>query len=249
MKKLTTGFFMCWGMFCIIPNPCKKWDETLYPYMLVSLPLLGLLLGALWALAARLFSLAAAPPLLGAAVLAAFPGVITGFIHLDGYMDCADAILSRRDMTARRKILKDPHVGSFAVICLVLLALLSTALFFEGVPERCELCLLFIPSVSRSVAAFSVLSFQPLETSGYSVMYSGTRKRRFSVACAVFAVVLALVSVLFSGFRGLCAAASLFGTLFAALWGRRQLGGMSGDISGAAITIGELCGVAVLTLV
>ena len=36
----------------------------------------------------------------------------------------------------------------------------------------------------------------------------------------------------------------------AALWyACRQLGGMSGDVSGFALTLGELCGLAVLTLV
>ena len=35
----------------------------------------------------------------------------------------------------------------------------------------------------------------------------------------------------------------------AAWYGVKQLGGMSGDVSGFALTLGELCGLAVLTLV
>ena len=108
-----TGFFMAWGMFCAIPCPRKVWDSEKYPRMLLSLPLIGLLIGALWALAGLL---AVKLGLLGAALMAVLPALLSGFIHLDGYMDCADAILSRRDRETRLRILKDSHVGSFAVI-------------------------------------------------------------------------------------------------------------------------------------
>ena len=45
-------------------------------------------------------------------------------------MDVCDAVLSRRDLATRQKILKDSHCGAFAVICMVLLA--------AGAVERCS---------------------------------------------------------------------------------------------------------------
>ena len=27
MKKWFTGFSMCWGMFCAIPNPVRRWEQ------------------------------------------------------------------------------------------------------------------------------------------------------------------------------------------------------------------------------
>ena len=49
MKKWLTGFSMCWGMFCAIPNPVRRWDEGCYRQMLLCLPFLGGMLGLIWA--------------------------------------------------------------------------------------------------------------------------------------------------------------------------------------------------------
>ena len=129
MKWLTTAFFMAWGMFCAIPCPYQRWDERLRPLMLVCFPLLGVLLGGIWCSAAWLIARWGGLGLFGPALLAALPCLLTGFLHLDGFMDCCDAILSRRPLEERQQILKDSHVGAFAVICVDLLLLLSVALF------------------------------------------------------------------------------------------------------------------------
>jgi adenosylcobinamide-GDP ribazoletransferase len=47
---------------------------------------------------------------------------------------------------------------------------------------------------------------------------------------------------------GLCAAVTAAGSACAIEYGIRQLGGMSGDVSGYAITIGELCGIVAFVL-
>ena len=123
MKKWLTGFSMCWGMFCAIPNPVRRWDEGCYRQMLLCLPFFGGMLGLIWAGIGFLLVRISAPGPVFALCMTAAPWCLTGFIHLDGFMDCSDAVLSRRDRARRIEILKDPHVGSFAVICLVLLTL------------------------------------------------------------------------------------------------------------------------------
>ena len=105
MKRLTTAFFMAWGMFCAIPCPYQRWDERLRPLMLVCFPLLGVLLGGIWSSAAWLIARWGGLGLFGPALLAALPCLLTGFLHLDGFMDCCDAILSRRPLEERQQIL------------------------------------------------------------------------------------------------------------------------------------------------
>ena len=53
---------MAWGMFLAIPCPCKRWDERARQKMLVCLPLVGLVVGGVWAVLALL--LRGAPVLL-----------------------------------------------------------------------------------------------------------------------------------------------------------------------------------------
>ena len=147
MKKAITGFFMSWGMFCAIPCPLKIWDENAKLYSVVMLPILGFVIGAVWAVVAFLLSLLGAPQLLSAAILAVCTALVSGFIHLDGFMDCCDAILSRRDLAERQRILKDSHTGAFAVISVVILFLLQFGAFAEFAGKNVWM-LVFLPAGS-----------------------------------------------------------------------------------------------------
>lgn len=244
-----TPFFMAWGMFCAIPCPVKKWNGDKYPQMLLCLPLIGLLIGALWALAAWGLSALNAPVLFAAAVLTALPYILTGGIHLDGYMDCADAILSRRDRESRVKILKDSHVGSFAVIAFGLLLLFVFSLFASAEFRGTDCWkLAFVPAVCRGCSAWAVLSLKPLDTSGYAKMYGNPVKEAHRLLAGLIALVIAFVPAFLWGLSGLYALVGAVGSLVTITVCRQDLGGMSGDISGSAITIGEACAVAALAL-
>ena len=245
MKSFLTALSMAMSMFCALPCPCPRWDEELRGRMLLCLPVVGLVIGALWAAAARVLDLIGCPDLLRAAVLACLPWLLTGFLHLDGYMDCADAILSRRDLPTRQKILKDSHVGSFAVIALVLLALAAVALFAGADLHGRYWVLLVIPAVSRCCAAASIFSIPPMEGSSYGAL---SRDPGGCAGMMLLAAALCALAVLLCGLPGLGAAGTLLTTLLFIRRGVRQLGGMSGDISGMGITLGEVCGVAVLVL-
>lgn len=245
MKKWFTGLSMCWGMFCAIPNPIRRWDEGCYRQMLLSLPILGGILGTIWAGLGFLLAHIGVPDPIFALCMAAAPWCITGFIHLDGFMDCSDAVLSRRDLARRREILKDSHVGSFAVICLVLLALSAYSVWSCAIPREKLWALPLLCAAVRSVSAGAVLGLAPLESSGYRAMGQ-------SPAAAVAAVAMGLVCVGMGFFlpdhAALCPAVGMLAAAVAVLLLRRNLGGMCGDISGAAITAGELFGCAALLL-
>lgn len=131
MKLFIYGFFMAWGMFLAIPCPFRRWDEAARGRMLGFLPLIGLIVGAIWAAVARLCTALNLPSAVRALILCAFPWLVTGFLHLDGFMDVCDAVLSRCDLETRQRILKDSHCGSFAVICMILLAAAQWSLFFS----------------------------------------------------------------------------------------------------------------------
>ncbi len=252
MKLILTAFFMAWGMFWIVPCPVKRWDERARIGMLLFLPVVGLLIGCVWALCGA--GLNALFPegkgaLLCAGVMTAIPFILSGFIHLDGYMDCADAVLSRRDLETRRKILKDSHVGSFAVIALALLFLLEFAVLGEGRLTGSRLwCLPFVCAASRAWSTFAVLFFLPLPGSSYERMFSGGVPSSAKAGAAVILAALAVLPVLIFGRSGLCAIIGMAGAALTVAYVRHDLGGMSGDVSGAGITVGELCALAALAL-
>ncbi len=244
--KLTTGFFMAWSNFLAIPCPVKRWDDDLRPYMLAWLPTIGLLVGLLWSAVVTLLLYFGLPYLITAFLATVAPFLLCGFQHLDGFMDCCDAILSRRPLQARQAILKDPHTGAFAVISVVFLLLgylaaLSTIISL-GV-DLATLCLL--PVVSRAVSGLCVLGFTPMAQSQYAGTSQKTSRRGPFVLLLVQLAAFTVVGLLLSGrpwAYGTALGVEAAATLLAVLLARRALGGMSGDIAGWGIVWGELCG-------
>ena len=94
MKKLFRAFLMCLSMFSVIPIPGSVWDEAARPLMTLFLPVVGLVIGGIWTLLAYLTRLMELPKLVAAAILCAYPFLVTGGIHLDGYLDVTDAVKS-----------------------------------------------------------------------------------------------------------------------------------------------------------
>lgn len=245
MKTYLHAFAMCQSMFCAIPFPCKTWDEAARDKMLVCLPLVGLEIGAIWCALSWLCGLLPLPGLVKGLILAVYPFLITGMIHLDGFMDVTDAVRSCRDLNRRREILKDSHVGSFAVIHVALLLITQFALM-ASLPEEAPvgvLCL--IPAVSRCGSALAVTILPAMSTS----QYAGQKKNKTHIAVVAGMLVLFLLAgVCLWGKYGLVTVGTGAGYALALRKGYKSLEGMNGDIAGYALTMGELCGVAVYAL-
>ena len=244
MNAWIVGFFMAWGMFLAIPCPYRRWDETARGQMMVCLPLVGGVVGGLWALLAWLLRGTSAPA--GSFCLAVLPWLCTGFLHLDGYMDVCDAVLSRRDLATRQKILKDSHCGAFAVICVVLLALGQWSVFLSA-GALPLLALALVPVTTRACASLAILLLRPMGTSQYAAM---EKKQPWAVAALAVILLAAVMLPLWRlGWRGCGPLAAAAVYALAAAWGYRQLYVISGDISGFALTLGELAGAAAVCLV
>ncbi len=256
MSKYITGFFMAWGCFTAIPCPYKKWDENARNQMLFALPFIGLLVGICWyALYLLLWKCFALPRLITAVLLAFFPMLLTGFIHIDGYMDCCDAIGSRRPREDKLRILKDSHVGAFACIGLIFWALINVAGVEAGLDNQKLIpCLIMIPALSRFMSAISVWGYAPLETSQYNRTES---KKNLTVPLTI--VMIALILAFFALFdidgivkiwswTELVFAIEMIVYFIACKHARSQLGGMSGDISGYSITIAETAALLAIAL-
>lgn len=188
MNKYVTAFFMAWGNFLRIPCPVKKWDDKLKKEMLKMLPSVGLVVGLLWFILAFVLWKLNVPAILSGFILTAYIYGVTGFLHLDGFMDVRDAVMSRRGMEERQRILKDSHVGAFAVISLVILIFgmfASTTAYMSLIGRIVEreaaspnpspiwiymLPLIVIPIMSRHEAGLGVFKYPPMETSQYKDM-------------------------------------------------------------------------------
>jgi len=165
---------MAWGNFCFIPG-FKKWDENARSLMLGWLPTIGLVIGLVWALIYFLCVYASLPYLFVVFVLTFMPFILSGFIHVDGFMDCNDALLSRGTLEKKQAILKDSRCGTFAIITIVFTVLCYFACLGSAVSLGIDFVNLIILAVlPRSVAALEVLLSKPMEMSQYARMHEAS---------------------------------------------------------------------------
>jgi len=196
-------------------------------YPLVGLLLGVLLIGASWAL----FDL---PPLAAAAIVLAVWTLLTGALHLDGLADCADGLLGgHADPQRRRAIMHDPHIGSAAVVAVVLVLIGKFAGLAATLDHGNLLPLLLAPVLARG-AALALMCALPYASPGgmaEAITAQLPRQAGWLVVALVAAVTLLAAP-----------AALVITTLLAWLVGRsalRRLGGASGDVYGAAIELIE----------
>ncbi len=253
MRQLWDAFVMCQSMFCSIPCPWKNWNEKARPQMLLFLPLVGLEIGFIWAAIAVLSAVLSVPSLVAGAVICLCPFFMTGFIHLDGFMDVTDAVKSWRDLERRREILKDSRVGAFAVInvvCLMIMQFAAGASVAGGLEvellKPVVAALLLIPMVSRCCSGLAVTLLPAMETSQYA---GADEKSVGQIVVYVILIVMAIaVAFITTGRYGFVILGCMAGYALALRRAYKSLEGMNGDISGYALTIGEMCGLIVLAL-
>ncbi|MDD3169749.1 MAG: adenosylcobinamide-GDP ribazoletransferase [Eubacteriales bacterium] len=267
--KYIQAFFMSLGMFSSIPCPYRPWNEKARHLMLVFLPPVGLVTGLLWYGIYLLMDRISIPLPLQTAVLILYPYLITGFIHLDGFMDTADAILSRRPLEDKLRILKDPHTGAFAVIsvgilfvfCFASMLTVMEQVHFRQALDIAEgnpmLALILIPVITRCCSAIAVLAGKPLAHSQYK-QEPGVKKPVTEVMAVSLMGLAAILAALAIGMGIIVQEAAwsvplvmagAAGAYLAAMLGAvHQLKGVSGDLAGYALTIGEAFAIVVLAL-
>ncbi|HUD29805.1 MAG TPA: adenosylcobinamide-GDP ribazoletransferase [Novosphingobium sp.] len=201
-------------------------------------PVAGLAVGA--AAALPWWVLQHRDPWLGA--LAGLVGwtAMTGALHLDGLGDVADgagaAHAGRERLSA---VMADPHVGSFAVVVIVL-QLLAKLVLLHALPAAQVWALAAVPVLARIAPIAWTLFLPPLHeglASRFRSAVSVAHLAFWSLVAAVAAVLLA------PPLLALFVAVPLWGW-----WLRSRLGGISGDGHGAGIELVETVLLAALVL-
>ena len=157
-----------------------------------------------------------------------------------------DAVKFYWSLERRRTILKDSHVGAFAVIGIAMLLIAQFA-FMASVKENADFrILVFVPAVSRCCSALAVTALKPMTTS----QYAEQMKPRPHIVVLLSMTALFITSgFLLFGRYGFVLLGCLVG-YGVALWkAYKSLEGMNGDISGYALSIAELCAIAVYALI
>jgi len=194
--------------------------------------MLGLALAATDWLTTRLF-----PSLLAALLTVTVWKFFTGGLHLDGLADCLDGLMGH-DRERRLAIMRDSRIGTFGAVGLILMLMLQIVAIADLPALARWRVLVLAPAVARATPALVARLFPPARAEGQGAAFvAGVGPRQLASALAV----AGLVAGLTLGRVGVIAAAVawLAAVVVAGLIARR-LGGVTGDVFGAAVESAEL---------
>lgn len=233
---------MAFSMFSAIPTPMVEWKRENMKYMLCALPLVGAVIGLALCLWHGLCQWLGFGTVLYAAGLTLIPLAISGGIHLDGFCDTVDALSSRAEPARKREILKDSHAGAFAIIFTAAYFLLYFALCTELERDRTVILMVGIHHVfARAVGALAGTAFPGSGHPGLLAAFREGAARKAAVILALWCALCAAALILLSPVSGVvCTLAALALLWYLRKMSRKQFGGMSGDLAGYCITLGEL---------
>ena len=235
------GLFIAFSMYSKIPMPQVEWTKERMKYMLCYFPLIGAVIGAAMLLWMRIGEHLAGEGNLYRVILVLIPIIITGGIHMDGFLDTSDALSSYKPMKEKLEILKDSHAGAFAILMCSCYFLLAFGVYCEVTwPMMKVLAVGFV--LSRSLSGLSVVTFKKAKNSGLANLFSGSAHKVIvagvlgSMAALCTVIMLALDS--FFGLVAVIAATASF--WFYKEISYRKFGGITGDLCGFFLQICEL---------
>ena len=200
-------------------------------------PLVGLALGAILAGVDFAARQALPSPVVGALLVVALL-VLTRAIHTEGFLDTCDGLFGGYSQAERLEILRDTHVGAFAVVGGVgLLMLKWTALVGISDEIRAGLLTTF-PCMSRFGMVSTMAAFAYVRKQGIGAAFqvgSNWRQVAFGLATTTAAggLLLGAAGLLLLG-------ATIALSLTLGWWIKGMVGGMTGDTYGAVNEVAEV---------
>ncbi len=251
MKKLLQALTLAFAMYSRIPMPRVAWGAEAMEYVFCFFPLVGVVIGLCelgW------FALATWLGVDGLlfAVIALLLGIaITGGIHLDGFCDTCDALGSHQSRERKLEILKDSHIGAFALIgcccCLLLTVALWDALLLSPATAA---AVALIPVLSRTLSGLCCMRIGNARGDGMLITFTdaaagGRVQGTLLVWLALVAVLLALIGPLYAL---TVAVGGVLALLLFVPMAKREFGGITGDLAGWFLTVCEVLCLMMLVL-
>ncbi len=232
------SFIIAFSTYSRLPMPKADWNEKSMKYAMCFFPMVGAVVAIaelfVWwvALKLQIYNI------ITAFFLVLVPVAITGGIHLDGLFDTEDALHSYGDREKKLSILKDPHIGAFAVIYGVMYMLGAWALSTElDIKTLISMCFGFI--ISRELSGLSVVSFPKAKKDGMVSTFSENADRNVKKVLMAEILVTAISMFCFFIGEGLGMMYPVMTLLAAALSFFRykyrivpEFGGTTGDLCG-----------------
>lgn len=249
--RVIRSFFIAFSMYSKIPVPQFAWKDEDMKYIFCFFPWIGALIGVciyFWNNFCGIFQIG---EVCRTAINVAIPLLITGGIHVDGFMDTMDAMHSYSPKERKLEILKDSHIGAFAVIMLVIYGFIFAGAFSEIKDHtllKITCCGFFL---SRCLCGLSVVSFPLAKKDGMLYTFADSSHKKIvkgslylqSAVCIGLMVYLSVPAAFL---------VTLTAVLFLAYYyyrSKKEFGGVTGDTAGWFGVLCEGCIVVITALI
>lgn len=243
--KLVQSFVIAFAMYSKIPMPRIEWNEENMKYAMCFFPAIGIVIGVLQYILGRILLHSTCGKLFFAAAMTLLPLLLSGGIHMDGFMDTMDALGSYGDREKKLAILKDSHSGAFAILGLGCYLVWSLGVWSEVKPEMLGVIACGYV-LSRALSGLSVVTFPSAREKGLVKTFqeaAAEKAVRITMALylcaaagsmlwlnpALAAGALVMAGIVFGYYRHIC---------------MTQFGGVTGDLAGYFL---QMCELAMLT--
>jgi adenosylcobinamide-GDP ribazoletransferase len=249
-SSLLADFYFCLGFFTRLPLPsaaARSEPPSLaqFPRAVRVLPVAGGLVGALAAIAMAAASRFGFPPPVAAPLAICILALVSGAMHEDGLADCADGFSGGTTRERKLEIMQDSRIGTFGAVALVLslyLRAASLALIVAQSQGLAGAVLIGAAALSRTASLLPLALLPPARENGAGFAARTPERAALAVA-ACLAVVFALAPVVAGAYlaRSLAGIAAATGAAYAIVpLARKQIGGQTGDVAGAAQQLSEI---------
>ena len=207
-----------------------------------AFPIVGALLGSLGGGVYWLGREIGVPALAAATLAVGFLAFATGALHEDGLADTADGFGGGRTRERKLAIMRDSRIGTYGVLALVIVSLLRIGALAAMSGPFGFAALIAAASLGRGFAALPMSMLPPARADGLG--RAAGRAPGFA-ACLALILAVSAATLAAAGYDlpwralGYAVTAAFFAVLFVTMLALRHIGGLTGDVLGAAILAGE----------
>lgn len=242
IMRFIKSLIVALSTYSIIPVPRVEWDGENMKYAICFFPVVGAICGALIFLLTKFGEAFEVSAFLVSAIAVCTPLLVTGGIHMDGFMDTIDALSSHAQRERKLEILSDPHLGAFAVIYLAVYLIMNTALVYEIYSAQALILLCPVYVLSRSMSALCAVNMPSARKNGMLSSYTRSAVKTVVNITMTLSALVSCMAMLLA-----LAPAGAFAAGIGALWtfvycmlAKKEFGGVTGDTAGFFLQLFEL---------
>jgi len=202
---------------------------------IVFYPVVGLMIGLILALGSWLLQ-KIFPIQLTAALILGIWIIISGALHLDGFLDACDGLFGGWTPEKRLEIMRDKHHGTFAVAGGVILLFVKFSALIAC--QLAPLALIFSPMLARWGMSLAIIAFPYSRQQGTGRAIKDHASWKGWLIATLFVLGITAIAASLSGWIALVVVVMV-------VWGGAQftlrlIPGLSGDIYGAINEVAEM---------